>query len=1040
MKWEPLHKEKLAEIEIIFKRTYPAEEYGNLAERIGAYWLEMLKRVWVEKSERVKQLDLGYDPADPLSRVEQKTVVITYADSIYKKGEKCLETLDRFLKEYFPALRGMHMLPACSVAEGRFNDGYFSQVKRNKIHEAFGSNEFFESLMRGYFSMADFVLNHVDIENPVFQAYLDGDDEAGEAFFVFSEEEYQTRLADGDFTQVFRPRPFPLFSIYRRKPKQEPYRSMPIELRFDEMKRRVEGKTSVSVPLSVCRILYLFNKIQNDQMLLDEDYRFVIDFRKYLEDKRIDPNTLFTRSQTQEVQHVPYIFKETIKLKADLLENSGFPPEHATIISAAFDAYEQELFGEEIRALTTFSHVQVDLNTSTCRGLTMLADDFAWYLSMDMNMLRLDAANFAFKRWKTSCFGLPEIKNLMKILYLSMEAVSPRIVANLEVNDSLTSVLTQMADKESPPPMMYDFHLASLLPAVFLRKDPEILGRIFKKIDEFDVPETSIRFSLAESHDGKSVRGSMDLLTITERQALADTVEQNGGKIKYKSVPLRQYPVNELTAFCRETGIDEKKLRQTLFEDDPVEGYWILEKQLLEEENVLTVMPELGADPENEKAVKFFLAKMFKGREPYELCVSTRDSLERISGSQTGTVGAADLEARRYLAFHTLAFALMGRNVKSIYFNDLLALPNDDERYKQSGELRDIKRTKSDYDKIERILKDPASFESEVARGINNLIALVDSDPALHFRGSEAEVLMPSVPSEAAVQEKPVALVHNRCGEAHSLAVINLSPMQIDVSVPLRRAGMEEGYDNISKTKLPLPSGGELHTVLGPFERLWITAAAIEINKPRYDYMHTEAVIDEIKQFLSSLPGVIETTRFDKKDIPVVLEAETANEGTQLVKLVNIGIREVVRREHIFLFLKDKRFRPPPCSTIYLVEEPEETTEPAAESVTCGGKRYPIIGEEVIDKNKTYEEEHMFFQEGFVMFPKRRRNRHNVPSHFLIPPVPFPELEEKKDYFSIKNIMSVSPSTTCDDFLRQQYNFSKEPKYATILVGFDGLV
>ena len=186
MKWEPLDQIKLSEIETLFLQTYPKESYGHLAEKIGAYWADMLKQVWNGKSDTVKSLDLAYDPEDPLSRVEQKTMVITYADSIYKKREKSLETLDRFLTRYFPALRGMHVLPACSVAEGRFNDGYFAQIRRDKIHEAFGSNEFFEGLMRGYFSMADFVLNHVDIENPAFQAYLEGDDEAGEAFFVFS--------------------------------------------------------------------------------------------------------------------------------------------------------------------------------------------------------------------------------------------------------------------------------------------------------------------------------------------------------------------------------------------------------------------------------------------------------------------------------------------------------------------------------------------------------------------------------------------------------------------------------------------------------------------------------------------------------------------------------------------------------------------------------------------------------------------------------------------------------------------------------------
>ena len=76
-------------------------------------------------------------------------------------------------------------------------------------------------------------------------------------------------------------------------------------------------------------------------------------------------------------------------------------------------------------------------------------------------------------------------------------------------------------------------------------------------------------------------------------------------------------------------------------------------------------------------ALKYFYSKILEGREPYELCVATRDCLPLLE--------APGLAARRYLCFYTLAFALMGRNVKSIYFNDLLGLPNDQARFPVAG-------------------------------------------------------------------------------------------------------------------------------------------------------------------------------------------------------------------------------------------------------------------------------------------------------------------------------------------------------------------
>ena len=743
--WQPLAAENLEEIRRRFAKIFPVREFGDLAERIGAYWITMLEKVWTDKFPADKEKDLSYLPEDPLSRIQQNTLVISYADSIQRPGEPTLTTLEDFLSRYFPAIGGIHMLPACVVAEDRFNDGYFAQVVRNRIHDRFGSNDQFSALMQRRFSMADFVLNHVDVRNPHFQAYLDGDEAAGECFFVFAEPEYRQHLADGDFAQVFRPRPFPLFTIFRRRPGEPRFAAMSLEQRFEEMERRLGA---AAPPRAVLGILFLFNKVRNDQMLLEEDYQHVVRFREYItKHTEIDPDSLFTLSETQEVQHAPLVFKPQIASRADLLKAVGMDPG----LAGLYEKHDQEVFGPEIRALTTFSHVQVDLNTATFEGLKMLAEDFSWYLSMDINLLRLDAANYAFKKWRTSCYGLPEVTHLMKILYLSMDAVSPRIVPNLEVNDRLGAILQQMADREAPPPMMYDFHLASILPQVFNSGRVAALPRIFELIDSYEIPETSIRFSLAESHDGKSVRGSMDLLTPSERQALTEVVAVNGGKIKYKSTP--------------------------------------------------------------------------EGREPYELCCSTRDSLLRLEDEQ--------LEIRRYLSFYTLAFALMGRNVKSIYFNDLTALPNDHERLSRTGELRDLKRTKSDYDRIAALIGDPDSFEHHIARGMNDLVALVDSDPALHFRGREAEVLTPlqeSTPESA-------ALVHCFCAEDHTLVVVNVSGYRQSLVVDAGAAGLDTSatlagalFDNIANREVARAEHGALALNLEPFQRMWLSAAEIPID------------------------------------------------------------------------------------------------------------------------------------------------------------------------------------------------------------------
>ncbi|MBW1893626.1 MAG: hypothetical protein JRI91_08020 [Deltaproteobacteria bacterium] len=821
--WKPLAENNLKDIRQMFNLILPDKEYGDLAETISDYWVKMLKNVWKNKADAIKEKDLKFKPSDPLSRIQQKTVVISYADSVTEKGEKSLVTLDNFLGKYFPAVRGMHMLPACEVAEDRFNDGFFSQVVRDQIHGAFGTNQKFSEMMEKYYSMADFVLNHVDINNPMFQAYLNGDDdkdvEKKDCFYIYTEEEYQDHCTQGDFSQIFRPRPFPLFSIFRKKPEDEKYKNLGHAEKVIEMQACFKHN---DLPEPVISLLSIFNKIKNDQMLLAEDYCHIVNFRDYLKNNTdIDPDTIFTTSAIQEIKSIPYIFHDRIKSMEDFLEAVGYIKDSALEYASNYRQFDNNIFGEEIRALTTFSHVQVDLNTSTFQGLKMLADDFSWYLSLDLDMLRLDAANFAFKKWKTTCFGLPEVSSLMKILYLSIDSVSPRIVANLEVNDQLGSILSQMADKNAPPPMMYDFHLAGILPVVFNTGNAEILLRIFKKIAGYDIPKESIRFSLAESHDGKSVRGSLDILTLAERQVLADTVEQNKGRVKYKGVPERQSAVAEFKEVCNGANIDFENSKKRLFKQgDPSDTTLYLDESIRNESDIAGALDISMDDLTGNDTLRFFINKVLHGREPYELCVSTRDSMIEIENNE--------LEAERYLAFYTLAFALMGRNVKSIYFNDLMGLPNDYEKFEESGELRDLKRTKSDYQKLENLSKDNTSIQYRIAKGINNIIALVDSDPALNFRGNEAEARLPSGDNPS----KSVAVIHTFYQNHHTLIVVNIGQRAEEITIDLDRFNLSDRqslFDNINGQKIMSGADGKLAMTLQPYQRLWISRESIEI-------------------------------------------------------------------------------------------------------------------------------------------------------------------------------------------------------------------
>ena len=191
-----------------------------------------------------------------------------------------------------------------------------------------------------------------------------------------------------------------------------------------------------------------------------------------------------------------------------------------------------------------------------------------------------------------------------------------------------------------------------------------------------------------------------------------------------------------------------------------------------------------------------------------------------------------------------------------------------------------------------------------------------------------------------------------------------------------------------------------------------------------------------ILHFLSSLPGVIDSAEILRKDVSVLTEIEEASGLGPLVTVKNLGVQVVLERDRLAVILKDSSFRPPPCPTIYLVEESKGSNLPPVESLHISGASYRIIGEEVMGTGRDYAEKHMFIDDGLVLFPERRENK-RVPAFFILPPIPFPELENEKSSFAIENIVSVSPSTQGDEFLRSSCNFSKAPEYATILIGWN---
>lgn len=193
----------------------------------------------------------------------------------------------------------------------------------------------------------------------------------------------------------------------------------------------------------------------------------------------------------------------------------------------------------------------------------------------------------------------------------------------------------------------------------------------------------------------------------------------------------------------------------------------------------------------------------------------------------------------------------------------------------------------------------------------------------------------------------------------------------------------------------------------------------------------------DIKALLSDLKGVIAIKQIENKDRNKIIELENNYEKAGAIGLKNPGIRMVLKCDTVFALLKDSSFRQPPGPTVFMVEDLETNNKKTDHLLKINNKRYNIIGEELINKEPPKDEKYIPISNDFIIYPERRKGNEKKPAFFLIPPIDFPELEAVKEEYKLLNILSISPSSMADDFIRQQYKFSKNNALATILIGFN---
>jgi hypothetical protein len=180
-------------------------------------------------------------------------------------------------------------------------------------------------------------------------------------------------------------------------------------------------------------------------------------------------------------------------------------------------------------------------------------------------------------------------------------------------------------------------------------------------------------------------------------------------------------------------------------------------------------------------------------------------------------------------------------------------------------------------------------------------------------------------------------------------------------------------------------------------------------------------VVEKAIEIIKNLKGAVDVQKLSEEDKKALMKIESSR-NNDVIPVVNKGLNECLSREFCLVLLKTEEFRIPPKPTVLLV--------------TDSGR---ILGRELISKEDKNEyansDDVIFLSNNFIIFKpdNTKRSRGIEKESFILPAIPFPELE---DIITISDVVSCSPSTLGDAYIKNRYNYPDDPHLATIIVAF----
>lgn len=180
---------------------------------------------------------------------------------------------------------------------------------------------------------------------------------------------------------------------------------------------------------------------------------------------------------------------------------------------------------------TTFSADQIDLNFANPDVLFEFLDIILFYISKGIEVIRLDAIAYLWKKAGTNCIHLPETHEVVKLIRDVLDLVAPHVTIITETNVPHEENISYFGHGDEAH-MIYQFSLPPLLLHALFTGSSEYLTSWALHLR----PPNSgcYYFNFLSSHDGVGVRPLEGLVPDEEFHAFVESIPDKGGFVSKK--------------------------------------------------------------------------------------------------------------------------------------------------------------------------------------------------------------------------------------------------------------------------------------------------------------------------------------------------------------------------------------------------------------------------------------------------------------------------------------------------------------------------